>query len=76
MGKTSTQCGCPVRAQEYLRAYTSQVKGFHAEGLSVEEAMERLDLSGWEEWAAFQLSRPEILELEVRRMYQLLDGGA
>jgi glyoxylase-like metal-dependent hydrolase (beta-lactamase superfamily II) len=74
--------GPPVRdravldlAQQYLRAYWDQVAGFHARGLSVEDAVSRLDLSGYERWAAFQLGNPEVLRLEVTRIYHLLDGG-
>jgi glyoxylase-like metal-dependent hydrolase (beta-lactamase superfamily II) len=63
------------RAQAYLRSYWSQVSRFHEQGLSVEEATDRLDLSGYERWAAFQLGNPEVLGLEVARMYYLLSGG-
>jgi glyoxylase-like metal-dependent hydrolase (beta-lactamase superfamily II) len=61
-------------AQEYLRTYWGQVSRLHAQGLSVEEAVAKLDLSEYEDWATFQLSRPEVLGLEVRRMYRLLEG--
>ena len=61
--------------QEYLRKYWSQVKASHDQGLSLEEAIAKLDLSGYEEFAAFQFGRPEVRELEVRRMYHLLGGG-
>ena len=61
--------------QEHLRKYWSQVKASHDQGLSLEEAIAKLDMSGYEEFAAFQFGRPEVRELEVRRMYHLLDGG-
>ena len=61
--------------QEYLRKYWSQVKASHDQGLSLEEALAKLDLSGYEQFAAFQFGRPEVRELEVRRMYHLLGGG-
>ena len=61
--------------QRYLRTYWGQVKKSHEQGLSVEQASGKLDLSGYEQFAAFQFGRPEVRELEVRRMYQLLDGG-
>jgi hypothetical protein len=58
--------------QEYLTRYWGQVKSFFDQGRTVEEAAGMLDLSGYERYASFQLSRPEILELEIRRMYYLL----
>ncbi len=61
--------------QEYLRRYWAQVKASHDQGLSVNEALAELDLAGYEDFAAFQFGRPAVLELEVRRMYHLLDGG-
>ena len=61
--------------QEYLRRYWGQIKTSHEQGLSVEQAVEKLDLSGYEQFAAFQFGRPEVRELEVRRMYHLLGGG-
>ena len=61
--------------QVYLRTYWGQIKKFHGQDLSVEEAIEKVDLSGYEQFAASRFGRPEVLELEVRRMYQLLDGG-
>jgi cyclase len=75
--------GPPVRdravldqAQQYIRTYWDQVTGFHARGLSLDEALQQLDLSGYERWALFQLANPEVLRLEVSRMYHLLDGGS
>ncbi|REJ76884.1 MAG: MBL fold metallo-hydrolase [Acidobacteria bacterium] len=59
--------------QEYLRKYWRQVSDSHAAGRSVEEAIAELDLSGYEEFAAFQTNMPAVLELEVRRMYELLE---
>ena len=61
--------------QEYLRKYWSQVKASHDQGLSLEEAIAKLDMSDYDEFAAFQSGRPEVRELEVRRMYHLLEGG-
>ena len=34
----------------------------------------RMDFA-YEQFAAFQFARPEVRELEVRRMYHLLEGG-
>ncbi|HUP25521.1 MAG TPA: hypothetical protein VNB06_21595 [Thermoanaerobaculia bacterium] len=75
--------GPPVRgravldqAQQYIRTYWDQVTGFHARGLSLDEALQQLDLSGFERWALFQLGNPEVLRLEVSRMYHVLDGGS
>ena len=74
--------GPPVRdravldmAQAYIQKYWGQVSKSHAQGLSVEDAIAKLDLSGYERWAAFQLGNPEVLKLEVSRMYQILGGG-
>lgn len=61
--------------QEYLRKYWSQVKASHDRGRSVAEAVAALDTSGYEQFAAFQLSIPAVQELEVRRMYELLEGA-
>ena len=61
--------------QEYLRKYWDQVKRFHEKGLSVKEALARLDLAEYDQYAAFQFGRPEVRELEVRGMYQLLIDG-
>ena len=52
-----------------------QVKASHDQGLSLEEAIAKLDMSDYDEFAAFQSGRSEVRELEVRRMYHLLDGG-
>lgn len=60
--------------QEYLRQYWSQVSASHAAGRSVEQAIAELDLSGYEQFAAFQVALPAVLELEVRRMYELLSS--
>ncbi len=58
--------------QEYLRKYWDQVKKSHDQGLSVEDAISRLDL---EEYGEYALRRSKVRELEVRRMYYLLDKG-
>lgn len=60
--------------QDYLRKYWAQIEGFHGQGLTAEQAADRLDLTGYEQFAAFQLGRREVLQLEVDRMYQLLEG--
>jgi glyoxylase-like metal-dependent hydrolase (beta-lactamase superfamily II) len=59
--------------QQYLRTYWDQVSKSHAAGLTVAQAVEALDLKSYAEFAAFQNSLPAVLELEVRRMYELLD---
>ena len=61
--------------QEYLRKYWGSVKAAHAKGLSIDEAVEAVDLAGYEDYAAFQFTRPEVRKLEVSRMYHLLNGG-
>jgi cyclase len=60
--------------QNYLRKYWGSVKSSHAKGLSIDEATAQFDMSGYENYAPFQLGRPEARRLEVVRMYQLLDG--
>jgi glyoxylase-like metal-dependent hydrolase (beta-lactamase superfamily II) len=62
-------------AQGYLRSYWGQVKASHAAGKTVAQAADALDLKGFEEWAAFQLGRREVLELEISRMYELLSSN-
>ena len=61
--------------QEYLRKYWGGVKAAHAKGLSIDEAAEQVDMAGYEDFAAFQFTRPEVRKLEVSRMYHLLNGG-
>lgn len=60
--------------QTYLRKYWEQVEASHARGLTVEQAVEALDLSGYEQYAAFNINTPGVLALEVGRIYQLLDA--
>ena len=60
--------------QNYLRSYWDQVKRSHAAGLSVEEAVAALDMTGYEEYAAFNINTPGVLALEVTRMYQRMDS--
>ena len=60
-------------AQEYLRKYWEQVKKLHGQELSVEDAIDRVDLA---EYGEYTLSRrPKVRALEIRRMYHLLDSG-
>ncbi|HVS63782.1 MAG TPA: MBL fold metallo-hydrolase [Thermoanaerobaculia bacterium] len=63
------------RSKQYLRQYWDQVAGFHARGLTVDEAIAEVDFDGWEDWAGFQLTFPAVLRLEVARMYELLEGA-
>ncbi len=60
--------------QNYIRKYWESVKASHSKGFSIDEATVRFDMSGYENYAPFQLGRPEARRLEVVRMYQLLDG--
>ena len=60
--------------QEYLRKYWGQVKASHAAGRTLDQAIDTLDLTGYEQFAASRFSRREVLELEVGRMYALLNG--
>ena len=61
--------------QQYLRQYWAQVKRLHDAKLPAEDAKAKLDFSKYESFARFQLNTPGVLDIEVRRMYQLLDGG-
>lgn len=60
-------------AQNYLRRYWSQVSDAFAQGLSVDDAQQSVDMSEYQEYAAFQVTRPEVMRLEVARMYELLE---
>ena len=61
------------RSQAYLGTYWAQVSSSHSEGKSVAEAIATLDLSGYEDFAVFQLGNPSVLALEVARMYERLE---
>ncbi len=60
--------------QTYLRTYWDQVQSSHAAGLSVDEAVAALDMTGYEEFAAFNINTPGVLALEVARMYERLNS--
>ncbi len=57
--------------QEYLRDFWAQAKASHDAGLSPAEALAKLDL----EKHGFGNGRPAIRQLEIERMYHLMDGG-
>jgi glyoxylase-like metal-dependent hydrolase (beta-lactamase superfamily II) len=57
--------------QEYLRDYWAQAKASHDAGLSPANAFAKLDL----EKHGFGSGRPAIRQLEIERMYHLMDGG-
>jgi glyoxylase-like metal-dependent hydrolase (beta-lactamase superfamily II) len=61
--------------QQYIREYWAQVKGFHRAKLTAKEAKAKLDLSKYSAYAKFQLNTPGVLDIEVGRIYQLLNGG-
>ena len=61
------------RSQAYLRMYWSQVEKSHTAGLTVSEAVDAMDFTGYEDFAAFQLGSQGVLMLEVGRMYERLD---
>ena len=61
--------------QQYLRQYWAQVKGFHQAKLTLKEARAKVDLSAYQAFARFQLTAPGVLDVELARMYKLLDGG-
>ena len=62
-------------AQEYLRTYWSRVESLHGAGRSLDEAMAELDMSEYDQYAAFQVGNPAVRRLEVARMYTLMEGG-
>jgi cyclase len=57
--------------QAYIRDFWEQAKASHDAGLSPAEALAKLDL----EKHGFGSGRPEIRQLEIERMYHLMDGG-
>lgn len=57
--------------QEYLRDYWAQAKASHDAGLSPADAFAKLDLLKH----GFGAGRPAIRQLEIARMYHLMDGG-
>jgi len=60
--------------QEYLRKYWGQVKASHAAGRTLDQAIDSVDLTGYEQFAASRFTRRAVVELEVGRMYALLNG--
>jgi glyoxylase-like metal-dependent hydrolase (beta-lactamase superfamily II) len=62
------------RAQAYLRMYWDQVSKAYAEGKSVADAVASLDMTGYEDFAVFQLASPAVQALEVGRMYERLEA--
>ncbi len=61
--------------QQYIRQYWAQVKGFHAAKLTAKEARAKLEFGSYKAFAQFQLNEPGVLDIEIARMYRLLDGG-
>ncbi len=61
--------------QAYIRQYWAQVKSFHDAKLSAKEAKARLDLSKYSAFAKFQLTAPGVLDIEIGRIYRLLEGA-
>ena len=55
-----------------VQNYWKAVKGAYSKGKSVDEAVEIVDLKGYEDYAFFQISRPEVRKLEISRMYHLM----
>ena len=62
-------------AQEYLHTYWSRVAALHGAGRTLDEALAQLDMSEYDQYAAFQVGNPAVRRLEVARMYHLLEGG-
>lgn len=62
------------RSQAYLRQYWNQVAESYEQGLSPAEAAAAIDFTGWEEFAAFQVQAPQVVQLEVARMYERMQA--
>jgi glyoxylase-like metal-dependent hydrolase (beta-lactamase superfamily II) len=62
-------------AQQYLRTYWDQVEAFHSQGLTPDQAMAQLDMTGYEAYSAFQQGMPAVRLLEIARMYAIMDAG-
>lgn len=62
------------RSQAYLRQYWNQVADSYEKGLSAEEAAAAIDFSDYEEFAAFQVAAPQVVQLEVARMYERIEA--
>ena len=58
------------RSQAYLRQYWKQVSDSYDKGLSAAEAAAAIDFTDWEEFAAFQVAAPQVIQVEVARMYE------
>ncbi len=58
------------RSQAYLRQYWNQVADSYEKGLSAAEAATAIEFSGYQEFAAFQVAAPAVVQLEVARMYE------
>lgn len=63
------------RFKRFLRAFGAEVHALRESGYSPEEAAARVKLRGWEEYAAWMLELPTVMELQVRRLYDLEDEG-
>ncbi|MBG99995.1 MAG: hypothetical protein CMN58_06590 [Solibacterales bacterium] len=59
--------------QDYLRKYWKAVRTAHSKGWSIDKTVKFVDLTGYENYAVLQTSRPEVRRLEIKRMYEILD---
>lgn len=61
------------RTRLFLRTIVDNVRALRAGGASPSEAAAALELPGFEEYAAWMLASPAVMELQVRRLYALDD---
>jgi glyoxylase-like metal-dependent hydrolase (beta-lactamase superfamily II) len=63
------------RFKRFLRAFQAEVWALRESGHSAGEAAARMELRGWEDYAAWMLELPSVMALQVRRLYELEEAG-
>jgi cyclase len=63
------------RFKRFLRAFQAEARALRESGHSAGEAAARMELRGWEDYADWMLEMPSVMELQVRRLYDLEDEG-
>jgi glyoxylase-like metal-dependent hydrolase (beta-lactamase superfamily II) len=63
------------RFKRFLRAFQAEVRALRESGRSAGEAAARMELRGWETYAAWMLALPGVMELQVSRLFALEDEG-
>lgn len=62
------------RSQNYLRDFLVEVKSLYREGVEPKEAATRFPMEGYEDFDKY-VNFPMIREVEVRRVYNLIESG-